>query len=274
MSARSTTLPRLLLRALPARGIASSSSYAHASSSSSSTPELSHVAREDIPEEMPFDEDEDDNNRSNTTSAPGSLVRTAFVRSADGRIQDIHSALALARGVAFPRREGGGYADGGDIDGRETRRTSGSGSENGPKQESVLRDLTFAKSFEQRQYLGFASFTFSGPETLSSALKAQSQSLTPRKYYVPPLHQASQTNVREPLLSGRSLAMIGLADVAPLIGLPREEIVKVLGDEGRAGTQDEVEEEGEAVGKWVEYKLERRTSVKTARVRKRNPTNE
>ncbi|KAE8231971.1 hypothetical protein CF326_g3002 [Tilletia indica] len=273
MSARSTTLPRLLLRALPARGIASSS-YAHASSSSS--PEPSHLAREDIPEEMPFDEDEDDNNRSNTTSAPGSLVRTAFVRSADGRIQDIHSALALARGVAFPRREGGGggYADGGDIDGREIRRTSGSGTENGPKQESVLRDLTFAKSFEQRQYLGFASFTFSGPETLSSALKAQSQSLTPRKYYVPPLHQASQTNVREPLLSGRSLAMIGLADVAPLIGLPREEIVKVLGDEGRAGTQDEVEEEGGAVGRWVEYKLERRTSVKTARVRKRNPTNE
>ncbi|CAD6887425.1 unnamed protein product [Tilletia controversa] len=269
MTARSTSLSQLV-RALPARGIASSSS-AHASSSTSAPSSREQAGLED----RAFDEDEDvppTNSRrsggSNSKSAVGSLSRTAFVRSADGRIPDIHSALALARSVAFPRREGGLGDAAGEADAKQPRRTlggSGGASESGPKQESVLRDVMFARSFEQRQYMGYGSLTFSSPETLSSALKAQQSSLTPRKYYVPALQQSSEKLVKEPLMNGRSLAMIGLADVAPLIGLSREEIVKTLGEEhgSAARVEEEGEEEvqqGETAGRWVEYKLERRTS--------------
>ncbi|KAK0532348.1 hypothetical protein OC835_003369 [Tilletia horrida] len=225
----------------------------------------------------------------NASRASSSLSRTAFVRSAEGKLPDIHAALSLARAVAFPRRD--------EQESTSSTSTSAAPADGGERKlESVLRDFSFAKSLEQRFYLGFGSFTFATPEALSAALRAQNTSVSPRKYFVAPRPEHQQAQLaQDPLVSGRSRSMTGLVDISGLVGLPREQIRRVLQSDGRkrgsapegsssSGSKqaqegvkasdeaDEGEVEHGAVGgEWVEYKLERRSSVKTAKTRSRRP---
>ncbi|KAL9939394.1 hypothetical protein V8E36_002207 [Tilletia maclaganii] len=230
-----------------------------------------------------IDDAEQETGAENAARWSRSMASTAFVRSANGHIPDIHAALSLARALAFAQVDDAASSSStsglSELEPKAGSRASktrnargGAASFPGPRQESVLREFTFAKGQEQRQYLGFGSFTFSNPDALAATLRARNSSVTPAKYFVPSLKQTSETLLADPLLSGSGRSMIGLADISSLIGLPRQQIEEVLQSEGGTPTSDEANAANstEKEGKWVGYKLERRVTRKVSRPKQRN----
>ncbi|KAK0566630.1 hypothetical protein OC861_003153 [Tilletia horrida] len=183
----------------------------------------------------------------------------AFVRAQDGKISDIHAALALVRAVAFSHRSSGQ-----DVDGDSAGEGSGGGGAAGKASSgaSILRDFTFAKGSEHKRYLGYGAFSFSSPEELTSAVRRQSStssSSARNRFFKPdPLRlPPSSSGARSP---SSAVHMVGLEDVAPLIGLPSG-----IGDlSGEDSSSEVAAAEGEArrlsAGEWLDYKIERRTS--------------